>query len=131
MNSTLKFSELSSFEVSSGHTSKDENNNLILSPSKVYTLRERLRTHEVFKVDKIVVVFLPKIPPALNKIICCGCVLESPRRGDSNTHQQHMVLWRNIENCHFLSFSFQPQISPILTICKVQIWGHFCAEMFP
>ena len=25
---------------------------------------------------------------------CCGCVLESPRRGDSNTHPQHMILWR-------------------------------------
>ena len=31
-------------------------------------------------------------------IICLGCVLESPRRGDSNTHPQHMILWRNIEN---------------------------------
>ena len=26
----------------------------------------------------------------LHKIICCGCVLESPRRGDSNTHPKHM-----------------------------------------
>ena len=23
----------------------------------------------------------------LHKIICCGCVLESPHRGDSNTHK--------------------------------------------
>ena len=30
----------------------------------------------------------------LHKIICCGCVLESPHRGDSNTHPQHMLLWR-------------------------------------
>ena len=29
----------------------------------------------------------------LHKIICCGCVLESPQRGDSNTHPQHMILW--------------------------------------
>ena len=28
---------------------------------------------------------------------CCGCVLESPHRGDSNTHPKH-DLWRNIEN---------------------------------
>ena len=28
------------------------------------------------------------------KIICCGCVLESPRRRDSNTHPQHMRFWR-------------------------------------
>ena len=27
-----------------------------------------------------------------------GCVLESPHRGDSNTHPKHMILWRNIEN---------------------------------
>ena len=25
-----------------------------------------------------------------------------------------MILWRNIENYHFLSFLFRPQISPIL-----------------
>ena len=25
------------------------------------------------------------------KIICCGCVLESPHRGDSNTHPKHMI----------------------------------------
>ena len=67
-------------------------------------LRARLRTHKVFTVDQIVVVFLPKIPLFLHKNICCGCVLESPRRGDSNTHPQHMFLWRNIKNCHFLLF---------------------------
>ena len=27
-----------------------------------------------------------------------------------------MILWRNIENYHFLSFSFRPQISPIFTM---------------
>ena len=27
----------------------------------------------------------------LHKIICCGCVLESPRQGDSNTHPRHML----------------------------------------
>ena len=30
----------------------------------------------------------------LHKNICCGCSLESPRRGDSNEHPQHMFLWR-------------------------------------
>ena len=40
----------------------------------------------------------------LHKIICCGCVLELPHRGDSNTYPQHMILWRNIETFHFLSF---------------------------
>ena len=29
----------------------------------------------------------------LHKIICCGCVLESPHRADSNTHPKHMILW--------------------------------------
>ena len=33
-----------------------------------------------------------------SKIICCGCVLESPHRGDSNTHPQHMILWRTHDN---------------------------------
>ena len=34
----------------------------------------------------------------LHKIICCGCVLESPHRGDSNTHPKHMILWRIYDN---------------------------------
>ena len=34
----------------------------------------------------------------LHKIICCGCVLESPQRDDSNTHPQHMSLWRTSGN---------------------------------
>ena len=33
----------------------------------------------------------------LHKIICCGCVLESPHRGDSNTHPKHMILWRTYD----------------------------------
>ena len=32
------------------------------------------------------------------EIICCGCVLESPRRGDSNTQPQHKILWRTDGN---------------------------------
>ena len=35
--------------------------------------------------------------------MCFGCVLESPRRDDSKTHPQHMILWRKIENYPFLS----------------------------
>ena len=27
----------------------------------------------------------------LHKIIFCGCVLESPHRGDSNTHPKHTI----------------------------------------
>ena len=33
-----------------------------------------------------------KLSLFLFKIICCGCVLKSPRRGDTNTHQNHMLL---------------------------------------
>ena len=29
----------------------------------------------------------------LHKFICCGCELESPHRGDFNTHPKHMILW--------------------------------------
>ena len=38
------------------------------------------------------------------KIICSECVYknrlgeESPRRGDSYTHLQHMILWRTVRN---------------------------------
>ena len=34
----------------------------------------------------------------LHKIICYGCVLESPHRGDFNTHPKHMILWRTYDN---------------------------------
>ena len=39
-----------------------------------------------------------KLSIYLHKIICCGCVLESPHRGDSNTHPKHMILWRTYDN---------------------------------
>ena len=32
----------------------------------------------------------------LHKIICCGCVLDSPR--DSNIRPKHMLLWRSNDN---------------------------------
>ena len=34
----------------------------------------------------------------LHKIICCGCLLESPHRGDSNRYPQHMILRRTDGN---------------------------------
>ena len=34
----------------------------------------------------------------LHKITCCGCVLELPHRGDSNTHPKHMILWKTHDN---------------------------------
>ena len=48
----------------------------------------------------------------LHKIICFGCVLESPHRGNSNTYPQHIILWRNVENYPFLSFDPDPRFSP-------------------
>ena len=39
-----------------------------------------------------------------HKIICCGCVLESPCRGNSNTHPKCMILWRTIINVITLVF---------------------------
>ena len=34
----------------------------------------------------------------LNKIICCGDLLESPRGVDSNRSSQHLILWRTDGN---------------------------------
>ena len=46
--------------------------------------------------------------------MCCGCVLESPQGGDSNTHPQHIILWRNIENFTFYHFYSDPKFHPFL-----------------
>ena len=65
------------------------------------TCREHLRTHNVFTTkDKCFNLNHRKFSIKS----CFGCVLESPRYGDSNIHPQHMILWRNIENYPFLSF---------------------------
>ena len=50
--------------------------------------------------------------------------------GDYNSYPQHVVLMRNLDKYHFLSFQYQPHISPFFTICKVQIWVNFCTEMY-
>ena len=46
----------------------------------------------------------------LHRIICCGCVLGSSHRGDSNTHPKHMILWRTYDifgknTCFFMKHS--------------------------
>ena len=66
------------------------------------SLRERLRTHKSYKVFTMIIVISPELPKVLLKIICCGHVLESPPRGDSNICPQHMILRRNLEQYHFL-----------------------------
>ena len=45
----------------------------------------------------------------IHKIICCGRVLESTRLCDSNTHPQHIILWRNIEKLIFYHFYSDPR----------------------
>ena len=67
----------------------------------IVPLRERLRSHEVFARDRC---FLSQLSKNLHRVICRGCVLESPRRGDSNAHPRHVILCRNIDTYHFLSF---------------------------
>ena len=97
---------------------------------KKRALRERLRTHKVFTKGKIVVVLFPKLLTVLHKIICCGCVLESPQRGDSNTHPQHMILWRNIEFYNFLSFFSNPSFSPLLLYVRCKSGVTFVRRCF-
>ena len=53
------------------------------------SLCERLRTHKVFAKDQCSYLNYHKF---------------SINRGDSNTHPQHMILWKNIENYPFLAF---------------------------
>ena len=55
------------------------------------SLSERLRTHEIFTKDKIVVVIYFLITTSSPYIICCGYLLESPPRGDSNRSPQDMI----------------------------------------
>ena len=73
---------------------------------------------------------LPKIPSALHKIICCGCVLESSRRDDSNTHPQHMFLWRIIENYHCLSFHCNPRFPLFLLYVRCKSGATFVRKCF-
>ena len=43
-----------------------------------------------------------------------GCVFESPRCGDSNTHPKHIILWRNIDFFTFYHFDSDPRFPPLL-----------------
>ena len=42
----------------------------------------------------------------LYKNLCCGCSLESPRRGDSNEYPQHRFLLRNKQNYHLIIIKY-------------------------
>ena len=54
------------------------------------SLRERLRTHKVFIKDQCF--FLSQYHKISIKLHVVDMLLESPRRGDSNTHPQHVIL---------------------------------------
>ena len=62
------------------------------------------KTETLHYMNVIVLIKFSQKTSVLHKIICFGCVLESPHRGDSNTHPKHIILWRYIENYPFLSF---------------------------
>ena len=70
-----------------------------------HSLREHFRIHETFIEDQILRDFLHEYHKFSIKIKCCGFLLQSPRRGDSNRSPQHMILWRNY---HFFPFNINP-----------------------
>ena len=74
-------------------------------------LRERLRTHKVFTKDQCFYL-------NYHKISIKSYVLDmyKNRLGEaiSNTHPEHMMLWRNIENYHSFLFDSDPRFPPFL-----------------
>ena len=55
----------------------------------------------------------------LHKIICRGCVLESPSRGDSNTHPQHILFYGEIlKIITFYQFDSDPRFPPFLVYVR-------------
>ena len=58
----------------------------------------------------------------LDKNLCCGCSLESPRQGDSNEHPQDRILWRNKQNYPLIIIKHH-QI-PILSVLKLSFSNH-------
>ena len=68
----------------------------------------------------------------LHKNLCCGCSLESPRRGDSNEHPQHWFLWRFDKNYVSIIIKYAPYffccVWPTLFLLNVLTalkWTHF------
>ena len=65
----------------------------------------------------------------LLKIICCGYLLESPPRGDSNRSPQHMIYG---DISIFLSFNTNPRFPLFLLLYMLGAnLGLLCTEMFP
>ena len=58
-----------------------------------------------------------------HEIICCGDLLESPHRGDSNRLPQHMILRRTNDN-------YAKKISENLVYCKGAP-GRFASKQVP
>ena len=90
-------------------------------------LRELLSTHKVCKVFTVMIVILPLLPKVLLKIICCGYLLEPPRRGDSNRYPQHMILWRNFL---FLTFNTNHRFPPFLQYLRCKSGVTFVRRCF-
>ena len=65
------------------------------------TLRESLRTHKDFTKERCF-------------YLNCNKFSIKSYRGDSNTHPQHMILWRNIKIIHFYHFDSDPRFPPFL-----------------
>ena len=63
----------------------------------------------------------------LHKIIDSRCVLESYRLGDSNSHTQHMILWRNIGKKSLLIILIP---TPILQYVRLKFWVTFVRRCF-
>ena len=71
----------------------------------------------------------------LHKNICCGCSLQSPRRGDSNEYRypQHRFLWRNKQNYPIIITRYPPYpfhwskmgTPKIITVIYPKLWTEY------
>ena len=100
---------------------------LIKSFCSGVTLREHFHTHETFKEDQILKVFFSLLSLVLLNIICCGYLLESLPRGDSNRSPEHMILWIN---SHFLSFNTNPRIPSFVIYVRCKSGVTFVLRRF-
>ena len=86
---------------------------------KMIPLRKHLRLQNVFYNSADFDCIFAFITLVVHKIMYFKYPLWSPHRFYDNKYPQYKILWINIKN----RYSYLPLISPIFTICKVQIWG--------
>ena len=64
-----------------------------------------------------------------HKNLCCGCSLESLREGDSNEIPQHRFIWRNKQNYHLIIIKY----APYFFCCDAKGWKGwaclFCSHL--